>query len=378
MKNNNLLDKFTQVMADTLLEVGKEPGWYLWPMPIFHPAEGNFYLCAPDNSFLVQLYSLIEELRNRGLKDKDIALLFKKPSRIAALTFLFDGIRWSKLTKEKRVKLAIDLLSFIAFFRKDDPFCEGSKNILWENKEVRANLEKVNLLHLSEFSEADAKRMRRLIGEINASLFILCEYLYFNHHFIGHEFHGPYKLEDNSLLVIREYYDLKNEVWGFSKELPTDSVVSFEIYKKDTDIKFDFFNRIRSTSPLPQKLISFRIKTGGLFGKELDEKEMKDLSLSIQRVNENACKVVTKLTKGQLLERYVETKYFVLKPLAEKLGKDWRPSTEIYQFIKEVSPPEDVKEIFKRIAELSIDEQKKIIRTVFDPRIDELPFQRGK
>ena len=360
-------------MANALLGVSEEPGLYIWPMPYFHPAEGNFYLYAPKNSFLVQLRSLIDGLRNKGVNDKDIALLFKKPSRIATLTFLFEGMRYSELTKEERVKLAIDILNYIASFRKEDPFCEEMRNILWDEHEVRDVLRKVNLIPIPQLSRDKSIKIRKLASQINASLWLLCEYLYFNHHSIGHEFHGPYRLDNGLLLIVREYYDLKNELWSFSDKLPANQITSFEVYEKNTEIKFDFFNRMRSATSLPSRLLKVRFKEGGVEGEELDEDGMEDLLVSITNVAKDAFKVISGLNREQLLEKYVETKYYILKPLAENLGLEWKPSKEIYDFIKNVPPPKAIKEIFQKLGSLPREKQIEICRSVFDPRIDQLP-----
>jgi len=373
MKNNRLLDKFTEIIANALLGVSEEPGWHLWPMPHFHPSEGNFYLYAPKNSFLIQLRFLINALRDKGLNDQDIALLFKKPSRIATLTFLFEGLRYTELTKEDRIKLAVDILNFITCLRKKDPFCEEMRNILWEDHEVKDVLGNVNLISLHQLPEDKSTKIRKLSSQINASLWLLCEYLYFNHHFIGHEFHGPYKLSDGSLLVVREYYDLKNELWSFSNKLPANQITSFEVYEKGTEIKFDFFNRIRSSASLPPRLLKVRFKKGGIEGEELDENGMKDLLACIIDVCNDAFKLISGLKREQLLEKYVETKYYILKPLAEKLGLGWRPSKEIYDFIRNIQPPTAIKESFKKLETLPRKKQIEICRLVFDPRIDELP-----
>lgn len=371
MKDDEILDRFTSTIANALLGVSEEPGWHLWPMPIFHPTEGNFYLYAPERSFVVELLYILTELEATGLNDLEIAQLFKKPSRIATLTYTFEGFRHSKLTKQQGIELAIRLLNYIKELRVD-PFCKDMRNILWTPEMVNKVLAQSQRIDLQ--SDMHAEEIRKTVGKINAGLWLLCEYLYFAHHSIGHEFHGPYQLENRKTLVIREYYDLKCESWEFANDFPSNEITLIEIYK-DSQIQFDFFNRMRSVMPISSALTEICVKRGALNGRSLNSvREMETLLDAIISTCNDAQTEVADLSKVDLLKKYVDVHYYVRKQLCEKLDMNWRPPLEVYQFIERVPPPRELMDAFKKMSQLSRDKQLIICRSIFDPRVEKLPF----
>jgi len=369
MQEGELLDKFTSTIARALLDVSEEPGWYLWPMPIFHPTEGNFYLYAPERSFVVDLFHHIKELEKRNLKDEEIARLFKNPSRIATLTFTFEGLRHSKLTKQQGIELAIKILRYIGRLRKDI-FCEGKHNIIWTPEKVEKTLDQSPLIDLERVSKTQATQIRGRVGKINAGLWLLCEYLYFAHHSIGHEFHGPYQLANGKILVVRDYYDLQNEIWNFSKDFPFNQITSLEIYK-GLEIHFDFFNRIRSTTQTPPFLTGICVRKGGVNGEII---ELEELLSAISTIAREAGEYVKELGKAELLKKYVEAHYYIRKPLTDKLEVDWHPPVPVYDFIENVPPPKELMEAFRKMGSLPREQQIAGCKLIFDPRIEKLPF----
>ncbi len=366
--NNKMLDTFLDVISHTLLDVSEEPGWRVWPMPFFHPSEGNFYLAVPERSFIVELYEHIKCLEEEGLSDKDIAKLFKKPSRIATLTFLFEWFRHSKLSPEQRVELAIKLLRYIKCLKKEDPFCTTKRNILLSNEEVN------NLISTNRFLFVrDHVNLPQLVGRLNAALFLLCETMYFLHHSIGHEFHGPYYLNNGKIILIREYYDLKNtECWDFTKKLSFNELTTIEIYK-GVDIRIDFFNRMRSSQSLPHALVGVCVKQGNINAPTLNSPEdIKSILNELLEVLKLGQESLKSLDKKGMIRKYVEVHYFIRKPLTEKLGIDWYPPGEVYEFLERVAPPKEIAEMFKKMSQMPRERQLGTIKQVFDPRVNKV------
>lgn len=373
MSTDELLDAFTNTIATTLLGVSEEPGFSVYPMPKFHPSEGCFYLYIP---FLKSVHEQLAELTRKGLSDGEAARLFKNPSRIANLTYNFEGIRLGvqqgAYTKDDGIGLATRLLRYIGHLRADI-FCQGNRNIIWAQDKVNNMTKGAPMMNLASLSQYEQARVRKCMGRINALLFNLCELLYFAHHAIGHEFHGPYALTKRRKLVVREYYDLKNEFWNFTRSLPCDKITTMEIYE-DVDIYFDFFNRCRSTESLPSRLVGLCARMGGFDGKPMDNIEkLEQLYNDFLPVVTAGTNYVRQLSRRDLFKKWVEVHFSTLEPIAERLGTNWHPPESVYKMIDETDPPMELVEAFKKMSTIPREQQMAILKRIFDPRIDR-PF----
>ena len=85
-------------------------------------------------------------------------------------------------------------------------------------------------------------------------------------------------------------------------------------------------------------------------------------------------KTVTKMKKTELLKKYVETHYYIQKPLVQRLREDWHPPPEVYEFVEKNPPPKELMEAFRKMADLPMEQQIAGCKLIFDPRVERLPF----
>lgn len=369
-KENKTLDEFASVMATNLLGTSKEPYAHIWPAPVVNILEARWYTLS---HFPRTLNRLIQQLERRKIPQENIAKLWGGPSRICLFLFWVDGKSLLRMPKEEVVELTLKLIRYVSSLRKGDIYCRNGKNFLLDPASLSKLVDDFAGFDLGD--DEQSKRIRKLVGTINASLWLYTELLYFACHSWGHEFHGPYDLGENRSLVVREYYDLKPPVWDFSKSLKADKFTTFEIYKT-AEIAFDMFNRTRSKGSPLSKLQAFSIRIGGIRGEPIERlNDIEKLGLHVMNAAEEAAISERKLGKKQLIEKFAETTYYCgIRPLADVLGEDWRVPSEVYEAIER----EDALrsefltqklEGIKRGAELPSEVLWKILRDSFDPRV---------
>lgn len=351
-KKVDKIEKFCSVAANCILKAPPP----VWPVFIL---EGEWYLYP---YFLRELHTTIKLMKGKGYGTEEIAKLFKNPSRITQFMYLFPGISFSDLSVKERIELVDNLLDYIAYYRKGDIFCENGKNILWSDNEIEEIIGKYELITPSN---EDKNKHRELIGKINGSLFNYCEFLHLAKHPFGHEFHGPYKLSDNEVLIAREYYDLKPTlVWSFTKNLPFERVLTLEIYK-GIDIYFDFFNHTGSSSSLPQHLQRFFIAIDGCGNFITKREELEKLLVNINKIFVDATGFTSIYTTKDWIQKLFEMHYYYLKPFKDILGLDWKPPEKQYKFLETKGISEDFLKASEEIGKKPKDESIRMLKDAF-------------
>ena len=303
-------------------------------------------------------------VKNKGLTIDEIAKLFKAPSRISDL-FHLDQFPMEGLKPDERAELFNDLVNMLPYYRKEDTFCESGRNVLVTQGEVEELLTKYQLIKIRD--DGNGKKLREIIGKLNATTWLYTELITVAHHAYGHEFYGPYPLENGENLIVREYYDLKMpEVWSFTKDLSFEKIILLEIYK-NVEIKFDIFNHMESFAPLPQNLRRVLVATDNLGNNLKSVEDIEQLFETISLLSNKSINFTKDFTYKDWVNKLIEVHYFSLKPHKDSLGEDWRPSTEIYEFIKNNEVDEEyhkfvrlVGGIYQRLMSSPPEEHKKI------------------
>lgn len=332
----------------------------LWPIPT---PQGVLYWAKEWSKKLNHVLCLIDKQNVSRLKVKEA---LKYPSRLVHILWRIDALQRSDLNREERLYVVRKLFGYLADFRKKDLWCEDGKNILWNFKELRGN--KRGLV----FFLTKDERRRKLFFNLEASLFLYTELIYWANHPLGHCFHGLYGNE-KGIVLVKEYFDLKPEVWDFSKNLSFSQVEIFEVYKKGTKIKLEFFERgIRTTESFKQNLLSFALK--------VDEKvvnQAEDISKyleNLQDVIKKGGKFVQSLNKKQLIEKHAQYWFYAIKPLCDLVGEDWHPPQavrdNIYKKYRKIDTiwQNEVKRSFEKMSVLPPKQQERALRDYFDPR----------
>lgn len=313
----------------------------MWPLNI---VDGMWYL---SKCYVKELYLTIKKLKNKGLSIEEIAKLFKAPSRISDL-FHLDQFPMEGLTPEERLELINDLVNMLPYYRKEDIFCESGRNILLTHGEVEKLLTKHQFIKVAD----NGNQLRRIIGKINATTWLYTELITVAHHAYGHEFHGPYPLKNGKILIVREYYDLKvPEVWPFTKELPFEKIILFEVYK-NVEIRFDAFNHMESSAPLPQNLQRVLVAIDNLTNNLKSVEEIEQLFATTKSLSNKAIDFTKDFTYKDWIKKLIEVHYYSLKPHKDVLSEDWRPSSEIYGFIENNNVDEEYHKFMRLVGSI--------------------------
>ncbi|GEM_PF-1487201 len=324
------------------------------PMPEWPP-----YVIEAD-SYLQEFYfrhvlSLLEEVERKGITVEQIGQVLL-PSRVSQVMHSVYGMSASDLTKEERTFLVSKLLEIIGA-RRIDPFCTSGKNHLLDPALALQILNRCQLLTKTAVREYEWNQTAKTLGRINALLFSLCDLLHVCQHAASHEFQGPYSVNADRCFIIREYYNLKPvDVWGSVEAIPIDYFATIEVYQ-GVNIHFSFFNHLIPSQSLPDRLVgayaSFQPidKTSGLSLEQLE-----GLLFQLKAFIIEFLARVVSLEKPDWIRKYIEMHYYVLKPLANLAGSDWRP-TEAQILLLESPPNLQAASAFHTLSGLSHEEK---------------------
>ncbi|RSN76683.1 hypothetical protein D6D85_03705 [Candidatus Methanodesulfokora washburnensis] len=363
LNNNNLLDKFCEIMAITLATRSKEPATDIWPHPVFNPF---IIIYFGSKELAYRLNRIFNFLEANNFSINDISSLFGYPSKIIHLMYNFMDDSSNENEAVLKTRVAYKLLEIINLLRNGNPFCEDGRNLIWNEERVAQEISNVNLINVSD--STNPFLIRRLISSIIVGLLGYIEFLYFCRPSYGKEFHGPYDTPLGKLMV-REFFNLKPSFWHFSSTLSFEKIRLFTVYPNDMDLKFDVLGRIRTTDVLGSKLIYTSII--------VDEKEislevdaLQRLLSSIEESIQRAIQEVSQMDKYSLMSKFLEGDFWVLKPFMDILGEDWKPSEELYLRIKRKEEPYNwISDVMKNTRELPFSMRVQIFKKLFDPRI---------
>lgn len=353
------IDKLLTIVAGTILDAGVEQE-VLWP--IYTP-RGLLYW---REAWAGKLLSVLKELDKKGLSDKDIAKLFMTSSRVAQTLWRIDAIKRSNLHKKEKLYVIQKLLDYLATYRREDIFCGDGRNIIWDGEEVESATKPLQFFDVTK--DKDAKQ---LICALESSLWLYTELIYWTNHPFGHSFHGPYVVKEGDLIV-RNYFDLRPEIWPFTSELNFNQVEVFEIYK-NADIKFDFFERgIRTTQSFRDKMQKFAVV---MDGKPItDEGALRSALESLNRAAAKGSQHMQTLDMKNMIFKHAEMWFYVIKPLCEATGMDWKPPQEVYDNV--FKRFDELEKVWERIqvgmrkgTKLPRSEMIESLRKDFDPRL---------
>lgn len=362
-KLNQQIDKLLNVIVDTILGAKlKEEAAAVSLWPISTP-QGILYWGKEWSEKLNRILHLITEQR---ISKEDIKKVVKFPSRVVHILWRIGVIKNSDLAREEKFFIIEKLFDYLAIFRKEHLFCENGKNIIWDPEELKDKKKELF------FFDAKDVAIRRSFFNLEVNLLLYTELIYWANHPIGHSFHGLYENKEGTMLI-REYFDLRPEVWEFSKGLSFSEIEIFEVYRRKTEIELDFFERgIRTLEPFKKDLQSFALKVNNKSIRELEKvsRLLENLTMVVQEGGE----FIQSLNQQQLIEKHAEYWFYALKPLCDLVGEDWHLPWEvldnIYKRFEEINDIwENVtKKNFEKTANLPYQEQAEILKQAFDPR----------
>jgi hypothetical protein len=346
-------------MSKHFLKRSKDIGYDVWPSPIFHPSEADPYIAK---HLFPRLYTDLQTLKANRYSEDQIARLFLNPSRIARLTYLYHAFTFSNLPANEALWLAEFLLKLISYYRKD-VFLESGKNLIFKKEQVKNLMEHHKIISFKE--EKDFRELQELVAKLNILVANFLELLYFCHQHIGLEIHGPYNLQNNTIMVIRDAYDIRPPFWEFCRSFKYNRICLLTIYK-DTKISLDYAGRIFTHGSLKNKLVEVQ-----LLEPKIDADIKANINLLIRHLEdviEEGILHVNKLDRKQLMKKYGEMFFYSIKPIRDELQVEWEPPEGFYKDIENGIFDEYSKEKMKsfRLSSLPLKERRKHLERIWD------------
>lgn len=228
--------------------------------------------------------------------------------------------------------VAQDIIDFYLFFfdilekkAGADIFCINDKHRILSKRQVEKI--KMDLLKIDYEDLEIKKEIAKLILAIESLIWTLYYDLF---PCAGSERHGPYLVEKENVILIRDYFNLNpNEIWPISNKYSSIRIVLK--YPKDTNIKINFNNQIKSSKSLRDKLISFSIY--------VDEKkvttlsEVRSLFQYFSGLAEKQAKTVNTLPPLEIIKKGAEIYYYRYRNLYKDYKEDCHPPKQVYNRI---------------------------------------------
>jgi len=207
-------------------------------------------------------------------------------------------------------------------------FCLDKTHKILPEKEIK-NLEKK-----LKWTEAKNQAIKKEISILIISLENLIWSLYFDSFTCtGCERQGPYFVNHNKIILIRNYFNLNpKEIWPIKNKYQ--SVRMYLKYPQNTGIKLDYGNHIKSSKPLQNKLISFSIIANKKQITALSE--IRSLSEYFSRLAKNQAEKVNKLSPLEIIKKGTKIYYYRYKNFFDYYEEDWQPSQQVYDRIDDL------------------------------------------
>ncbi len=351
---NSKLDLFLESFNNATLVTTKGAYGGRWPMPFFTNTEIESITGKDLADFFIRL---IGEFKKRGISREELAQKLNYPSRFSRPIYSFPQLKYDKYPLEKLGEITLFVSELMYPFYKDDLYCKGWTNILWNKEQIEKTFQREKLLS-TEGLENKSKLL-----QYNGYLRTITEILYFYWDTLGHEIHGPYNLDSGEILLVREWHNLNPGYFEFPKDFSFDKVTIYEVYKPGTEIKIDVSNRVFIDSRMDECLIGFYFDVSG---KILLLEETKSMIQEIKRMCEKGVKEISTMSQKELLEKVVYMQFYSLKPFADFLGVSWKPPEESMKKIEKGITDKN-REMAKKLMRLDLNE--KTIAQLFDYRL---------
>jgi len=293
-----------------------------WPMPKVDIIE-CYLRIAPY--FLKTFLSLVKEARQKGFPEADIARSFRFPSIIVRIAYFLFLKKLNLLSQEELSQVVEYVDRFIHYFPRD-PYCLDGRHLLAPvyTEDRKRSFRISRGLKKQEFDV-------RLISGIATNLFLLTEFLYMDAHNVGHEFHGPYTVGTQNLIV-KHFHNLQPPFWPETKKLGFREFVLYLRYPKDAvNVSIDFSNRIYTSDFLFRHVVEYGIRADGVSASR--GSDIQSLSQSITKTLHAIIQRSARMRKKEILEKFMFYRFYMLKPLADLVGRSWKPSQALMREI---------------------------------------------
>lgn len=326
-QNNRLLDRLITATIKTVERIRTQGGRDKWPLPKCHIWDCDIYYMA---YLLERLYDYFKEAEEHRWSYEEIAKIYWSPTFVARLLFLFSVRPLTRLTQQQIIELGYKIARVLNVFYKDKFDASLTrKNLIWSRSELNKYIKKVKIKAMPKSDEE--KTYHKLLNQIEGKFYLYLELAYNDLPDSGYEIHGPYEL-GHSRVLVREYYNLQPRIWRFSRTFPLKHVTILETFKTLVKVGIDMHCRFYSSKPLSPYVNKFSVVVDGKDWSDINS--LTKLSNLLDEYLKKGAMEKSKATKKEIVEKFSFSRAMLTKPLADALGKDWRPPKKVLKKIK--------------------------------------------
>jgi hypothetical protein len=273
----------------------------------------------------------VEALRTRGWSLADIANCFGNPSRIWRFSHhLVQGLRTAGASRSAQRDAVLLLLDLIREIKHGSPFLVDGANLLLQPAAV-ADLD-AQVTRAGQSGEPT--RLSQVAHRTAATLWSYAECLYFVAHEIGVEIHGPYRLADGSVLLVRDYFrpnpfELWPELESFLEYTSLRIITRYNPFGGELDVYNNLY--LGTNESLPARTSSILALRDGA---SLD---LDDLERLQQAASKLVATIATEVDKWDLVtiaRKYTAIFWWRKRELALAARGRWRPPEEVLSLIR--------------------------------------------
>jgi hypothetical protein len=190
-----------------------------------------------------------------------------------------------------------------------------------------------------DFDTAD-KNSARIIHNLCALMWSYAEAPYFVAHDIAIEKHGMYS-QAGVNIFIRDHFNLKpTELWSECGRFPYTELRIVCVYSKDYSVGMDFYGNQYSKKGNPRDCLQrYYVEADG---KKIQLSDILRIIEVASEIIKSISKQVYSLKPKVMAKKYADIFWYRKKPLADALGRDWKPKAQVYAEIEkgEIGPVE--------------------------------------
>ena len=323
---DDLIDELFKATAEVIYDTDMQhgDGRDYWP---FHPVFLDSLVAPFVFKELLRLFDVLEE---KGYTLTDIGEILYSPTKIANYQYLWPIKTIKQLSYEEKYKLAKYFVELLVILRNGEPFCEKGRNLVWSRKNLIQNFSQYNEYFIDAKENTE---MANLLAKLEGLLVSYAEALYYYMIDLSRMMHGPYVLQSQSTVFVKEYLHLKaGELWDVVSDFPFDHFKEIGLYQ-DINITVFFMGHTHSNPPFPKALDKFVVIVDGRIIKELSE--LQALYDRVKEVTERAVQIIAEKSEDEdfLLKKGIDMFFYPLKPLYEEVGESWKDILpEVYDF----------------------------------------------
>ncbi|MCM1273242.1 MAG: hypothetical protein NC225_02150 [Clostridium sp.] len=280
-----------------------------WPIKI------NSVMHLFLKEFATECLEDIREIKGNRILENKLIEEFGNPARIYRMIDpVIFGMKRLNIPLERQRKIVIYMLDLVKRMKYGSEFNEDGRNIILSPNQLTRL---VNDFTFEQVSGKDAAKIQRFCG----AMWAYTEALFFRAHEVTKEIHGPYRLQGDSKLVIREYLNLApRQIWG--DKLPflnAHMIQIFTIYDKNLDIKIDSYNHLfLNQGDYVSNMLMYMILVDG---RQMDINTLMEFMPVIPKTIAASHQWVEETTWRDHTNKYMDIYWFRKKPFRTVLGK---------------------------------------------------------